>query len=724
MTSNKNKYFRLEALNDGLLMLCLTDPDEPLNTLKLEMVEEFDQMLDQIQKNRNAKALIFTSGKADNFLAGANLEMLQGVSDSLQGTALAELSQKINNRIANLSIPTIAAIHGACLGGGLELALDFDARIASTHKATKLGFPEVQLGLLPGGGGTQRITRLLPLAPALDLLLSGRQLNAHKAKKLGLVDEVVAMELLIPAAQKLAIKLLAGKPARKRKSWLKPATWVDLLLKRTPLGRSIVFRQARKQVLKKTQGHYPAPLRIIDVVSLGLSRGLSRGLKAEAQAFGELLVTPVATQLINLFFAHTALKNDSGVQQSASPVKQIPISKIGVLGAGLMGAGIAYTSISRANVHVRIKDRDHAGVAHGLKYIFKLLDKQRSRKRLNQLEFEQTFARISGTIDYQGFADCQLVIEAVFEDLKLKQTIVNDIEAITDKNTIFATNTSALPIKDIASASKHPETIIGMHYFSPVEKMPLLEIVVTDQTADWVTASCVAFGKKQGKTVIVVNDGPGFYTTRVLATLMMQAVTLVIEGVAIEQIDKAMRNIGFPLGPIQLLDEVGIDVGEKVLTTMTQSFSERFNIPDGLGKMLAEKRLGRKSKRGFYLYDGKASSKQVDNSVYKTLNAAPRCKISDELIVKRCLLAFVNEAILCLQDGVLRSARDGDIGAVFGLGFPPYLGGPFRYAESLGLNKLITELTELENNHGASFCPADLLKQHSRSKKLFYQKPE
>jgi 3-hydroxyacyl-CoA dehydrogenase/enoyl-CoA hydratase/3-hydroxybutyryl-CoA epimerase len=344
-----------------------------------------------------------------------------------------------------------------------------------------------------------------------------------------------------------------------------------------------------------------------------------------------------------------------------------------------------------------------------LAYVHQRLTERVRRHKLTPLEQKRVMARVTGTINYTGFADADVVIEAVFEDLDLKQKMVKEVEAAGKSDLIFASNTSAIPIRKIAEASSHPETVIGMHYFSPVEKMPLVEITVTEQTAPWVTATCVALGKQQGKTVIVVHDGPGFYTSRILAPYLIEALRLVSEGVPIEAIDNAIKDFGFPVGPIALLDEVGLDVAEKVMKTIFETFGERLDSPPNIDKLIADKRFGHKNKRGFYRYDGKKGAKQVDESVYQVLGVAPTASLSATEITERCALLMINEAALCFGEGILRSARDGDVGAVMGLGFPPFRGGPFRYVDAVGAKDIVGRLEHYAQKHGKRFTPAPIL---------------
>jgi 3-hydroxyacyl-CoA dehydrogenase/enoyl-CoA hydratase/3-hydroxybutyryl-CoA epimerase len=701
--------FSLEK-NDGLGIVTMDIDGLPQNVLNEKVGLEFESIIDDIETDSSLSALIFRSGKADCFVAGADISMLQEIETFEQARDSCKLLHALFQRVADLKITTVAAIEGVCLGGGLELALVFDYRVASSAKSTRIGVPEVQLGVLPGGGGTTRLPRMISLPTALDMILTGKQLNAKRALNAGLVDKVVLPSALLASAKVYAAK---GKPQRKH-------SFSDRVMRFGPV-RNFVISKARTQALKMTKGKYPAPLKILDVINSGLGTSMEKALDLEAQGFGELLMSPESKQLVNIFFAVTELKKDTGVD-SDEQARQI--NDVGVLGAGLMGAGISYVNIDKAKVTTRLKDINYDGLASGIAYVGKIIDKKLARKRINVIQRQSTMSRLTGTIDYRGFKNSDVVIEAVFESLELKQRMVADIEALGgDTETIFASNTSAIPIDAIASKAKYPERIIGMHYFSPVEKMPLLEIINGSKTAEWATATAVELGKKQGKTVIVVNDGPGFYTTRVLVPYNMEAVRLLLEGVSIEEVDAALEAFGMPVGPIKLMDEVGIDVGAHIVETLNQAFGDRIPLIEGVERVLNDDRQGKKNGRGFYDYSEKSKGKKVDRSIYQIMGVsnAGRTELSRVEITERILLTMLNEAAYCLGEGILRSARDGDIGAIFGLGFPPFLGGPFRYMDTLGADVVVEKLEALKSLHGERFTPAPILIDLVKSKGRFYQ---
>ncbi len=453
------------------------------------------------------------------------------------------------------------------------------------------------------------------------------------------------------------------------------------------------------------------------MVRRGLDEGFVSGLDAEAHAFGELVVSGEATELMGLFFARRAADKDRGID--ATDVLAPMVRKVAVLGGGQMGAGIAYVTTAVAGLRARIKDKDNAAVLRGLGAVHRMVHQRVARKRITRAEADRLMHTVTGTVDYSGFRDADIVIEAVFEDLTLKQRVLREVEEVTRPDAIFASNTSALPIGRIAEASLHPETVVGMHYFSPVHRMPLLEVVVTDRTAPWVTATAVALGKRQGKTVIVVRDGVGFYTTRILAAFMNEAAHLLTEGGPVDRIDAALVDFGFPVGPLELTDEVGIDVAANVGEIMRRAYGDRMAAPETFGRLIAAGRLGRKGRRGFYLYDGK--KKGVDPTVYAVLDVKPsHTAMDDEDIAERCVLRMVDEAARCYGEGILRSARDGDLGAVLGLGFPPFRGGPFRYVDATGVTEIVMRLERYRDALGHRFEPAPLLSDMARTGAVFH----
>lgn len=719
-------------VDDSVAVISIDLKESPVNTLGPQVLAELEEVMTRAASDTAASALVIISGKPDSFVAGADIEMLEKLKTSAEATALARQAQSALDRLDAFEKPVVAAIHGACLGGGLEWVLACDYRIATDGQKTVLGLPEVQLGLIPGAGGTQRLPRIIGVQGAIDLIATGKTLKGKKALKRGLIDELVPQPILLEVAKRRARELAKGTLTVERtrgmakgrglaglmKGLADKEAWAELALEENPVGRRVLFDQAKKQVLKKTKGKYPAPERALETIRIGLERGMQAGLESEAQAFGELVVTDVSRRLVEIFFATAALKKDNGTNDSS--IRPRPITKLGLVGGGLMGAGIAYVASATQKVDVRIKEADAAGVGRSLAHVRGLYDERVRRRSISHRELDKAFARVSATTEWAGFKRCELVIEAVPEELSLKHKVLQQVEGLGGPDVIFASNTSSLPIAEIAKASKHPETVIGMHYFSPVNKMPLLEVITHPGTAPWVVATCVEVGKRQGKTVIVVSDGVGFYTSRVLAPYLNEAAFILAEGAEVADIDRALVDLGFPVGPMTLLDEVGIDVATKVSKIMHRAFGARVAPPTATDALVADGRLGRKSGRGFYRYE-QQKKREVDETVYSLLpQGSRRTRVDRAEVADRCLLQFMNEAVRCLGEGIIRSARDGDIGAIYGLGFPPYLGGPFRACDARGVGRVLERLEHYHERFGERFTPAPLFFEMVKAGKKFY----
>jgi len=694
--------FTLIRQENGIAHLVMDVVGETMNTLKTEFSDQINEILTEIKSDTSITGIVLLSGKKDSFVAGADISMLAECTSSEEAIALSRQAQMMFDQLEKLTIPVVAAIHGACLGGGLELAMACHARVCSDSTKTALGLPEVQLGLLPGGGGTQRLPRLVGLQKSLDMMLTGKQLRAKQALKAGLVSDVVPESILVKTAEQLA---LSGKVGHGLKAKPRKLTLMDKLLEGNSVGRKIVYDQAKKSVLSKTKGNYPAPLKIIDCIRTGIEQSPAMGFQTEANHFGELVMSAESKQLRQLFFATTEMKKEQGV----AGVEAEKINKAAVLGGGLMGGGIAFVTATKAKVPVRIKDINQQGINHAIKYSYDLLDQKVKRRFMQKTEMQKQLSNITGTVDFSGFQHVDIVVEAVFEDLSLKQKMVVDVENSCSEHTIFASNTSSLPIGKIAANAQRPENVIGLHYFSPVDKMPLAEIIPHEGTSDKTISTTVAFAKKQGKTSIVVKDKAGFYVNRILAPYLNEAANILLAGESIDKIDKALVKFGFPVGAMQLLDEVGIDVGAKIGPILQAELGERFTPPAAFSKLIDDGRLGKKSQKGFYLYGKNIKKKTVDESVYRLLNINLSSKLSDSEIAERCVYTMLNEAMRCLDEGIIRNARDGDIGAIFGIGFPPFLGGPFQTIDKISADKIVNQLNGWASEHGDRFKPCDAL---------------
>ncbi|GHA47860.1 fatty acid oxidation complex subunit alpha [Photobacterium aphoticum] len=703
--------FTLSYSDNGLAWLCIDVPNESMNTLQSVFAEQVSAVLAELAQRTDLQGMVVYSGKDDNFIAGADIHMLADCQSAEEAQALATKGQQLFAALEALPFHTVAAIHGPCLGGGLELALACHSRVCTEATITRLGLPEVQLGLLPGSGGTQRLPRLIGVAGALDMILTGKALRGKKARALGVVDECVPQSILLDVAAKRA---LTPKPTRH-------LSWSARAMGGNALGRSVVFDQAAKKTQAKTRGNYPATDAILTVIKTGLEQGMDKGLALEAKRFGELVMSPESAALRSIFFATTAMKKERGAND-----EPMAIQRIGVLGGGLMGGGISHVSAAKAGYQVQIKDISNDGILNAMAYHYGLLEKQRQRKILRNTQVQQQMLRLSGGTTYRGFEKVDVVIEAVFEDLTLKHQMVKEVEAHAKPETIFATNTSSLPIHQIAEVAARPDNVIGLHYFSPVEKMPLVEVIPHQGTSESTIATVVKLAKQQGKTPIVVGDSAGFYVNRILAPYMNEAAYLLLSGEPIEHLDNALLDFGFPVGPITLLDEVGIDIGAKIMPILVQELGERFQGPDVFDVLLNDGRKGRKSGKGFYRYAGQGrhkkadEKKQVDKRVYKLLGIRPERNVDGHTLAMRCTLMMLNEAARCLDEGVVQSARDGDVGAIFGIGFPPFLGGPFRYMDQLGVASVVAQLYQHADLYGERFLPCERLVAMAQAGQVFY----
>lgn len=727
----------------GVAWLRLDDPAHRVNTLSSRLLAWLEPLLARLESEPFA-GLVILSGKPDGFAAGADLAELARLARRPDDIlALISRGHRALGRIAALPFPTVAAIHGACLGGGLELALACRRRVATDTLSTRFGLPEVQLGLIPGLGGTQRLPRLVGVGAALDLILGGRQIDALQALRLGLIDDVCAAGGLTAAAARQLDPAAASPRAPRRPLAARLADRIA----RLPIAGALVWRRARRQVRERAGEHYPAPRVAIEVVRRGLRLPLDRGLELEAGAFAKLAASDPAESLLALFLARR--EADARADETARGAR--PVARVAVLGAGLMGAGIAQVLAERG-IHVVLKERDQGALGRGMAAIAAGLRQRPAGRRSGEAEAGTALARVRPTLRPEALRNVDLVVEAVFEDLELKRAVLREVEAHAPETVVYASNTSSIPIASIAAASGRqdaaggPRAVVGMHFFSPVPRMPLLEVIRHRQSDPAAVATAVAIGRAMRKTVIVVEDGPGFFTTRVLAPLLNEAAWLLAEGARIEQVDAAMVAWGWPLGPFALLDEVGIDVGAHVAAVLHESFGERLLPPPALARLVAAGHLGRKAGAGFYRAEAperrsagaraagrggaraagrdeavrvRRRSRRPDERVYQLIGWRPR-PVRKQEIVERCWLQMLDETARCLDEGVIASPAAADLAVVLGLGFPPFRGGVLRQADRTGLAAVVARLDALAVRHGSRFTAAPLLRDMAQRGERFF----
>ena len=687
--------------DDQICVLTFDRPGSSANIFDLRTLKETAEELDFVAGAAELKGLIIISAKRSIFIAGADLHMMSAAASPEEVRELIELGQKVMNRLASLRIPTAAAIHGAAVGGGYELCLACDYRVASSDRATKIGLPEIQLGLLPAWGGSTRLPRLVGLPKALDVILAGKTLAAKPALKRGMIDEVVAPEHLMT----MAIRLISrGKPRR-------PSHWHL----NNSLVASIIRARLLPQLLKKTRGHYPAVLKAMEVITRGISKSIPESLRFECDGILDLVRTDVCRNLIRVFFLQERAKKQS--LEGASPPK--PITRTAVIGAGVMGAGIAQW-LSARRLPVILCDINTEQVARGMSSIGKLYRDGLKRHVFTQLEVREGLDRVYPAPTEVPLGQVDLVIEAAVENLDLKKKIFQRLDELSGKDTILATNTSALPVSELAAGTRRPERVLGLHFFNPVHRMQLVEIIVARQTSPEVLQRALRFVQQIGKLPVIVKDSPGFLVNRILMPYLVEAGNLFELGASVTDLDEAMLDFGMPMGPMRLLDEVGIDVALHVAKTLAAHYQDRMAIPQTLNKMVQVGLLGRKSGRGFYTHTkGKEPKANAEVSAERRSDINHPVPVRTDL-QQRMVLLMINEAARCLEEQVVTDAADVDFAMIMGTGFAPFRGGPLRYADTLGAEKLVSQMDTLVASGNRHFAPCALLRSMAGNEQKFY----
>lgn len=697
---------------DSIAILKLTADPTVIPVLNRERMDALSAELDALgSTEKPPKALLILGGAETGFCAGADIHVIAEITDPVAGAKIAAEGQALFQKIADLPFCTIALIHGPCVGGGFEMALACDHRIALHTLDTRIGLPEIKLGILPGFGGTYRLPRLIGLPKALEIILNGKVISAVRAKNSGMVD------VLVPAvsetkSENVAALIEAGTEVAtgKRKINAPTLSFAEKLITNYSLGRSIARSRAHAGIMKETKGHYPAPLRALDITINGLGLNQKKAFELEATALGELIATGESKSLVHVFFC-----SEASSKLGRSMREEVANKQIGVLGAGVMGAGIAAVFLSKSHPVVLLDPSEEARI-RAKKSIAKYISKRRGLSEEKQKEMLNALSVTSAISD---LSECVLVVEAIIEDLTIKKETLGGLAEVVSGDCIIASNTSSLKIVDIAEDISSPERVIGMHFFNPAEKMPLVEVVRGPNTDDKTLATVTAFVSSLGKYPVVVEDVPGFLVNRMLAPYIAEAGLLLSEGVSVEEIDRAATSFGMPMGPFRMLDEVGLDVAAKVQEGMTAAYGERMTAPEYPRILVEAGRLGRKSGYGFYSFHD--SQAQPDNSVYELLGMRPvvNSHLSEKVIQERLIFSLLQEAIRCLDEQVAGkpgtdSAGQIDLATVMGMGFAPFRGGVLFYAETLGISCVVEKLRALEQQFGPRFAPVDGLLRRQR----------
>ncbi len=681
--------------NPAIVELILDIKDQRVNILKTEVLFELENHIAIVRKDKKTKVLLIKSAKKDNFIAGADINEIKDIKTQKEALKKVKMGQDILNKLANLHCITVCYINGSCMGGGTELALACDFRVAGQNEKTLIGLPEVNLGIFPGFGGTQRLPRLIGLMNSLPIILSGKPVNSKKAYKIGLVDHFFPHLYEKTHLPIFLNSLLNEKFRKKLIKKRKKRSFVDKFLK------GVVFSQAKKNILKVTKGHYPAPLKALEVIKKthNLSN-LQKGLDIELQEFAKLVIGEISKNLISLYFINEDLKKE---YQNSDFVE---IKSTAILGAGVMGGGIAWL-FSKLKLPVRMKDLSYNAIALGYQQITKNYQQLLKIRKITKNEIKNYLALVSSTIDYSGLKNVDLISEAIIEDIKIKKNSFQELEKHISKNTIIASNSSALSINEMAKSLKNNERFLGMHFFNPVNRMPLVEIIPHKNTSEKTISSVVHLIKKAKKTPIVVGDCAGFLVNRILLTFMNESFLLLDEIGDVKKIDKIAQDFGMPMGCFILADTVGLDVGYKVAKTLEESYGTRMKVAPLIDKIYNEKKLlGKKAKKGVYEYKGKMTVNKEVEDICKKNNTDQ----TEQDILDRLILIMVNEAARCLEEKIVKNYQYLDMAMIMGTGFPAFRGGLIRYAKNLGMDEVIKRLKKLEKKFGSRFKSSPYLK--------------
>jgi 3-hydroxyacyl-CoA dehydrogenase/enoyl-CoA hydratase/3-hydroxybutyryl-CoA epimerase len=711
MTFFRTDNLRIDPPSDHVAVLWLDVPDRSLNVFSRQVMADLDRALDAVAAEPAIYILVVRSAKPAGFLAGADLHEFTAVRTPEDAMALSAVGQRLFDKVADLRVPVVAVIHGPCLGGGLEFALACDARVAVDQPGTQIGLPEIELGLLPGWGGTQRLPRVVGLERALQVILAGRRLNARDAWRWGLAD-VVLRELNVDAALNLLKDVVGPQAGKRQRTGLPLRTWRQRLLESNFVGRRVIFAGAERILRRRVPDDMPAPREALEAVRLGLAKGLAAGLTYEREAVGRLAVIPACRNLVNLFFEREKARK---LPAEARRAAQEKIRRVGIVGAGTMGAGIAQLAALRGH-EVVIQEVNDAALGAGILKVHALFQKAVERRLITPDELRQRLAAFKGTLTWEGFADVDLVIEAALEDLEVKRGVFRELEKRTRPDAILATNTSSLLVRQLQEGLAHPGRVAGLHFFNPVHKMPLVEVARAPATDAGTVELLARWAVVLGKTPVVVQDSPGFVVNRVLMPYLNEAVLLVAEGMGVEEVDRLMTRFGMPMGPLELLDQVGLDVAAHIARSIQPAFGNRFAPNPAFERMVEQGWLGHKSKWGFYRYQGK--KRTVNEAAVVMLRENAAAGNTDDAR-DRLVLGMVNEAAACLGEGLAADAATIDLAMILGTGWAPHRGGPLHDADDRGVGDVARALTGLAQRLGPRFEPCPELRRHADTGQRF-----
>jgi 3-hydroxyacyl-CoA dehydrogenase/enoyl-CoA hydratase/3-hydroxybutyryl-CoA epimerase len=718
---------RTELDADGILLLTIDVPGQSMNVITPEVSRDLTAAIARIKAEPEIKGAVLTSGKASGFMAGADLK---GIGALIGGGTVPEGKSKmaalfdgvfaLNKMLRDLETcgkPVAAAINGLALGGGLEFTLACHYRVCSDNPKVTLGLPEVMVGLFPGAGGTQRLPRLMGIQPALMYLLQGKNMSPQEALGFGVVHELAAADQVVERAK----AWVKANPTKSVQPWDEKSFKFPGGVGQFNPGFAQTFVAGTAMTAKTTSHNLNGPIAILSAVYEGSQLPMDTALRVESKYFAKLVADPQAGNMIrSLFVSKQAAEKGARRPQGIAPA---PAQKIGMLGAGLMGAGVAMVS-AQAGMTVVLLDRDLAAAEKGKQYTADRL----AKKRTDPAKAAAILDRIHPTADYADLAGCDLIIEAVFETRDIKAGVTKATEAVVGPDTIFGSNTSTLPITGLAQAWSKPENFIGIHFFSPVEKMPLVEIIVGKQTGPAAIAKALDYVAAIRKTPIVVNDSRGFYTSRCFGTYVQEGLALLSEGTNPALIENVGKFMGMPVGPLAVNDEVGLDLSYKVGAQTKADLGDKYVEQPGnvvIQTMHELGRQGRKNAKGFYVYPEAPAKKYLWPELIGTVSdGLAEIQPTAEAIRERLLYRQMVECARCFAEGVLETPQDGDLGAIFGWGFAPFTGGPFSHMDTIGLANVVAILDGLAQRHGERFTPPQLLRDMAAKGETFYGRAE
>ncbi|TWU55300.1 3-hydroxyacyl-CoA dehydrogenase NAD-binding domain-containing protein [Rubripirellula reticaptiva] len=703
MITKPYRNFSVSTDYHGVVTVSIDVPDRPMNVLTAEVMSEFVTIVGDLERAIGVTAVVFRSEKESGFLAGADVAVIAGIKSPQEASELIQAGQRLFNRIESLPIPTIVAIHGPCLGGGLEWSLACDYRIARDNTSTKIGLPEIQLGLIPGWGGTQRLPRRIGLSRALPLILTGKHLNASAAIKVGLVDRAISPDHWDHGVAQFVDDVVAGRVTAGHSAPL----W-RRLLDGTRIGRALTVRMSKRAIRTKSK-HYPALESAIGAASVACKPNYD-GYGLEESEFLSLLFTPTCRNLLGLYFARERARKPSTWSRSAgTALHHEPIRKVGIVGAGAMGAGIGQLAATRG-YDVMIKEIDDKSCRAGSARINTLIHDLATRKRWGSFERDLLRAKIQISTELSSLEDCDLVIEAVVERADAKANVFAQLDSVAKPTAILASNTSSLSITAMGDATHRSHHVAGLHFFNPVHRMELVEVIRGRDTDDETMARLVQFVKAMGKTPVVTTDTPGFLVNRVLFPYLGEAITMVGERHDTAEIDREIRRFGMPMGPLELLDQVGIDVAADVAESLRGVIENADPAINQLKRMVQHGMLGRKSGEGFYRYvdEKRQGATMMKNKSTENQSNSSVGMINDGLtpITRRLIYPMLIEAVRCHQQHVVSEAWAIDLAMVLGTGFAPHRGGPMKMIETIGLETVAENTRRLARIHGSRFSAA------------------